>query len=66
MVLVSLHCAGAAQANGRKWIGIDQSEHAIEATKEKLETVEGGLFIAKPEYEYKELKENTVANKVYG
>lgn len=26
----------AAEKNGRKWIGIDQSEHAIKATKEKL------------------------------
>jgi len=45
----------SAQTNNRKWIGIDQSEHAIKATKEKLETVEGDLFIAKPDYEYIEL-----------
>ncbi len=45
----------SAQTNNRKWIGIDQSEHAIKATKEKLETVEGDLFIAKPDYEFIEL-----------
>jgi len=47
----------SAQTNNRKWIGIDQSEHAIKATKEKLETVEGDLFIAKPDYEFIELTE---------
>ena len=46
----------SAQKNGRKWIGIDQSEHAIKASKAKLETVEGDLFIAKPEYEFLELE----------
>jgi len=30
----------AAQINNRKWIGIDQSEHAIKATITKLETIE--------------------------
>jgi len=47
----------SAQTNNRKWIGIDQSEHAIKATKDKLETVEGDLFIAKPDYEFIELTE---------
>jgi adenine-specific DNA-methyltransferase len=42
----------SAQTNNRKWIGIDQSEHAIKATKEKLETVEGDLFISNPDYEF--------------
>ncbi len=42
----------SAQLNGRKWIGIDQSEHALKATIEKLETIKGDLFIAKPEYEF--------------
>ena len=41
--------------NGRKWIGIDQSEYALEATIEKLETIKGDLFVAKPEYEFIEL-----------
>lgn len=47
----------SAQTNSRKWIGIDQSEHAIKATIEKLETVEGDLFIAKPDYEFVVLTE---------
>ena len=42
----------SAQTNGRKWIGIDQSEHAIKATINKLETIEGDLFVEKPEYKY--------------
>jgi adenine-specific DNA-methyltransferase len=52
----------SAQSNGRKWIGIDKSEHAIKATINKLETVEGDLFVAKPEYEYQELDGNPVDN----
>ncbi len=34
-----------AQKNGRKWIGIDQSEYAIEATKKKLKLTEKSLFL---------------------
>lgn len=45
----------SAQINGRTWIGIDQSEHALKSTIEKLETIEGDLFIAKPEYEFLKL-----------
>ena len=40
----------AAQANGRQWIGIDQSEEAIKAIKRKLNTIEGNLFIEKTDY----------------
>jgi adenine-specific DNA-methyltransferase len=47
----------SAQTNNRKWIGIDQSEHAIKATKEKLESIEGDLFMAKPDYEFIDLTE---------
>lgn len=47
----------SAQTNNRKWIGIDQSEYAIKATKEKLETIEGDLFTAKPDYEFIKLAE---------
>lgn len=47
----------SAQTNNRKWVGIDQSKHAIKATKEKLETVKGDLFIAKPDYEFIDLTE---------
>lgn len=56
----------SAHINGRNWIGIDQSDHAIKATKEKIETIDGDLFISKPKYEFIELEKekNTVANKV--
>jgi adenine-specific DNA-methyltransferase len=39
----------AAHVLNRKWIGIDQSEHAIRATREKLETVKVN---PKSEYEF--------------
>ena len=34
----------------RKWIGIDESEHAIKATVKKLEKIESNLFVSKPDY----------------
>ena len=40
----------SAQNNGRQWIGIDQSNEAIKAIKQKLDTVEGDLFISKTDY----------------
>lgn len=52
----------SAQINDRKWIGIDQSEKAIEATIKKLETIEADLFSAKSEYDFIELDEAT--NKI--
>lgn len=48
----------SAQTNNRKWIGIDQSEHAIKATIKKLETVEEDLFIPNPDYDLIELTES--------
>jgi len=42
----------SAHINNRRWIGIDQSEHAIKATIAKLESIKGNLFIRKPEYEF--------------
>lgn len=39
-----------AQTNGRKWIGIDQSEVAIKVIMKKLGEVEGNLFISKADY----------------
>lgn len=45
----------AAQTNGRKWIGIDQSDEAIKAIIQKLNLLEGDLFI--PRADYKLLKE---------
>lgn len=47
----------SAQILNRKWIGIDQSALAIKATKKKLQTVEGDLFIDNPNYEFIELLE---------
>jgi len=52
----------SAQINDRKWIGIDRSEKAIEATIKKLETIEADLFVAKPEYDFIEFDEAT--NKI--
>ena len=39
----------------RKWIGIDKSDLAIKATKEKISSIKGDLFIQKPDYEYIEI-----------
>jgi adenine-specific DNA-methyltransferase len=41
----------AAQLNHRHWVGIDQSESAIKATIEKLDTVKNDFFSRKPDYE---------------
>lgn len=40
----------AAQTNGRQWISIDQSDEAIKAIIQKLDSVEGDLFISKSDY----------------
>jgi adenine-specific DNA-methyltransferase len=45
----------SAQTNNRYWIGIDQSELAIQATINKLKSKDGNLFLQKPEYEFIEL-----------
>ena len=42
----------SAQRLNRNWIGIDQSEHAIKATVEKLEDIEGDFFTGNLEYEF--------------
>ena len=47
----------SAHINQRRWIGIDQSEHAIKATIAKLKSTKGDLFITKPEYEFIDLEE---------
>ena len=41
-----------AHSLNRKWIGIDKSALAIEATKNKLDTISRDLFVEKPKYEY--------------
>ena len=50
----------SAQINGRKWIGIDQSEQAIKAAIEKLKMIEGSLFVAKLEYDFIDLVKETL------
>lgn len=46
----------SAHELNRKWVGIDQSKLAIKATVDKLESIEGNLFTAKPDYEIIDLK----------
>lgn len=46
----------SAYINNRRWIGIDQSEHAIKATIAKLEAIKSDLFISKPVYEFVDLE----------
>lgn len=41
----------AAHLNNRKWIGIDKSEEAIKATLCKINSINGDLFMQKPDYE---------------
>ncbi|NLN72886.1 MAG: site-specific DNA-methyltransferase [Bacteroidales bacterium] len=52
----------SAQTNGRSWIGIDQSEHAIRTTINKLDSIEGDLFVSKAEYDFIELENKAVCN----
>ena len=40
----------AAHQNNRQWIGIDESEEAINAAQKKLNEIIGNLFISKAEY----------------
>jgi adenine-specific DNA-methyltransferase len=47
----------SAHTNQRRWIGIDQSAHAIEATIAKLKSIKGDLFTSEPEYEFVDLAE---------
>jgi len=46
----------SAQNNRRRWIGIDESEHAIKATIKKIETIEGDFFYNNQGYVVEELK----------
>ncbi|MBX2897540.1 MAG: site-specific DNA-methyltransferase [Cyclobacteriaceae bacterium] len=40
----------AAQVNGRKWIGIDESDEAIKVIKEKLSHTKASLFNSQPDF----------------
>ena len=42
----------AAQRNNRMWIGIDKSDFAIQATKQKLAKIEADLFVQKADYDF--------------
>ncbi len=53
----------SAHLLNRKWIGIDQAEHAIKATVKKLENVADSVFIPKPEYELINIDETEMTNK---
>ncbi len=53
----------SAQINQRRWIGIDQSAHAIRAAIAKLESIKCDLFTAKIEYEFMSLDEVVPAPK---
>jgi len=53
----------SAHLLNRKWIGIDQSEHAIKATIKKLETIKRDLFVSKPEYEFIDIDKSETHNK---
>ena len=46
----------AAQNNGRKWIGVDQSPLAIDVTRKRLGQQEHSLFGGSSEYTYLELR----------
>lgn len=48
----------AAQLNNRQWIGIDQSELAIQSTKEKIKKIEIDLFSGQAKYDFLKLHEN--------
>ena len=45
----------SAHLLGRKWIGIDESDLAIEAVRKKLDEIQGDLFVGKPDYQFLEL-----------
>lgn len=49
----------AAHQNNRYWIGIDQSDEAIKAAINKINSIANDLFIAKPNFKF--LKEKNIA-----
>ena len=51
----------AAQNNGRQWIGIDKSNEAIKAIRQKLDTVEGNLFTPKTVYKFLQEKTDCIS-----
>ena len=55
----------SAHLLGRRWIGIDQSDHAINATIKKLESIRSDLFVSEPTYEFICIEKNGTHNKVF-
>ncbi len=55
--LKSAHCLN------RNWIGIDESDLAINATQKKLATISSNLFVQKPNYEFLELSDVSSTQK---
>jgi adenine-specific DNA-methyltransferase len=47
----------SAHLLGRHWIGIDQSEQAIKVSSEKMNSIVGDMFVAKPSYEFVKCEE---------
>jgi adenine-specific DNA-methyltransferase len=45
----------AAHSNNRKWIGVDKSDYAVQATMNKLKSFESNLFASAPDYEFIDL-----------
>jgi adenine-specific DNA-methyltransferase len=45
----------SAQTNNRHWIGIDQSDLAIQVTKQKINDIVADLFAQKTEYDFLDL-----------
>jgi adenine-specific DNA-methyltransferase len=54
----------ATQINGRKWIGIDQSNEAIKAIIQKLDGIEGNLFVSKADYKLLNEKKHSLCAKL--
>ncbi|MFP4459089.1 MAG: DNA methyltransferase [Candidatus Zixiibacteriota bacterium] len=52
----------AAQNNGRKWIGIDNSVQAINIIRERLSKIQSNIFTNPMDFDYIEL--DTISNKV--
>jgi len=48
----------SAQANGRQWIGIDQSDESIKAITSKINALEESIFSSKPYYQMLTVKED--------
>ena len=56
----------SAQTRGRKWVGIDQSEQAVKAITDKLESGRVNLLVPKPKYEFIELEAALTLTPVCG